>query len=76
MIVSLRIFFSAFANVAENTAFLGDVLLRFPDMAHSILKKNKEMDLTFKWSISFTNETGVYDGNDMKLLNLVRESAL
>ncbi|KAK2563506.1 Coiled-coil domain-containing protein 134 [Acropora cervicornis] len=62
---------SALANILENTALFGDILLRLPDITHKVYSKSKEWDLLARWSISFCNETQVYDEMDSRLLDLV-----
>jgi len=63
----------AFANTVENTMLLGDILLRFPDITHDILKKNKEWDISLKWAISFVGETDILSENDSQLMHLVSQ---
>lgn len=36
-----------------------------------VYSKSNEWKLLARWSVSFCNETKVYDGTDSKLLNLV-----
>ena len=68
--------FPAFANTVENTMLLGDILLRFPDITHDILKKNKEWDISLKWAISFVGETDILSENDSQLMHLVSTGSL
>lgn len=65
----------AFSQVAENTAFFADILLRLPDITHELLNKHKEWDLVIKWSVSFCNSTEIYEpgGIDNKILNLMAQ---
>lgn len=63
----------AIGHIVENTALLGDVVLRLPDIAHKIFSKNKEWELLTLWSLSFTNSTTIYDEVDSKLLNLMAQ---
>ncbi|XP_065058216.1 coiled-coil domain-containing protein 134-like [Rhopilema esculentum] len=63
----------ALALVVENTAFLGDMLLRLPDITHKILKRNKEWQIIVNWSVGFCNETGLFDNANEKLLSLVAQ---
>eukprot|EP00112_Aurelia_sp_Birch-Aquarium-sp1_P017096 Seg394.1 transcript_id=Seg394.1/GoldUCD/mRNA.D3Y31 product="Coiled-coil domain-containing protein 134" protein_id=Seg394.1/GoldUCD/D3Y31 len=64
---------NALAHVVENTAFFGDILLRFPGMTHKIIKSNKEWQIIINWSVGFCNETGLFDGANEKLLSLVAQ---
>ena len=41
------IFLTALANVLENTALFGDILLRLPDITHEVIK-NKRSDFILK----------------------------
>lgn len=63
----------ALANILENTALFGDILLRLPDITHKVYSKSKEWDLLARWSISFCNETQVYDEMDSRLLDLMAQ---
>lgn len=63
----------ALANILENTALFGDILLRLPDITYEVYSKSKEWELLARWSVSFCNETQVYDETDSKLLNLMAQ---
>ncbi|XP_073253136.1 coiled-coil domain-containing protein 134-like isoform X2 [Porites lutea] len=63
----------ALANVLENTALFGDILLRLPGITHEVYRKSKEWELLARWSVSFCNETKVYDDTDSKLLLLMAQ---
>lgn len=63
----------ALANVLENTALFGDILLRLPNVTHEVYRKSKEWELLARWSVSFCNETKVYDETDSKLLHLMAQ---
>ena len=39
------IFLTALANVLENTALFGDILLRLPDITHEVIIKTKDQTL-------------------------------
>ena len=41
------IFLTALANVLENTALFGDILLRLPDITHEVIE-NKRSDFILK----------------------------
>ena len=59
------------SKVFENTAMFGDLVLRLPDIVHSIYDKNKEWQLLIGWCYWFCKESGVFDGTNGKLLHLV-----
>lgn len=63
----------AFSNTLENTAFFGDLVLRFPDIMHDIMKRTKEGDLAVRWGVSFCQESSIYTDNEAKLLNLMSQ---
>ncbi|XP_023229150.1 coiled-coil domain-containing protein 134-like isoform X2 [Centruroides sculpturatus] len=63
----------ALAQTVENTAFFGDILLKLPDITHSILKKEKAWSLLMKWSLGWSNSTGIYDKKTTELMNLVAQ---
>ncbi|XP_032239016.1 coiled-coil domain-containing protein 134-like [Nematostella vectensis] len=63
----------ALAHILENTAFFGDVLLRLPDITHKIFRHSTEWELLAKWSVSFANETGIFDEMDTTVLNLMAQ---
>lgn len=61
------------SNILEDTALLGDVLLRLPDVTHEILAYNYEWTVMFRWSIGFCNETMLMDSKTVKMINLVAQ---
>ncbi|KAG8230402.1 hypothetical protein J437_LFUL010203 [Ladona fulva] len=63
----------ALSNILENTALLGDILLRLPDLTHEILNYNYEWTVMFRWSIGFCNETMLMDSKTVKMINLVAQ---
>lgn len=63
----------ALANVLENTALFGDILLRLPDVTYKVYTKSKDWELLARWSLSFCNETQIYDETDSKLLYLMAQ---
>ena len=63
--------FSVLSSVAENTALLGDIILRAPDAAHALLGQNPDWTLLARWSVSFMNESAIYEKREQTLLNLV-----
>lgn len=59
--------------MVENTAFFGDVVLRFPKIVHHYFDPNSNWNLLIRWGISFCNQTGVFDqGPHSPILRLVR----
>lgn len=68
-----RILSPAFSQVVENTAFFGDVVLRFPRIVHHYFDHNSNWNLLIRWGISFCNQSGVFDqGPHAPILSLVR----
>ena len=59
------------SKVLENTAMFGDLVLRLPDIVHSIYDKNKDWQITMTWAVWFATESRVFEGANSKLLNLV-----
>lgn len=69
----IRILSPAFSQVVENTAFFGDVVLRFPRIVHHYFDHNSNWNLLIRWGISFCNQSGVFDqGPHAPILSLVR----
>lgn len=67
-------FSSAYSHVVENTAFFGDVVLRFPKIVHHYFDRNSNWNNLIRWGISFCNQTGVFDqGSHSQVLVLVRQ---
>lgn len=60
-----------FSIVLENTAFLGDLVLRLPDISHSLLDSNSEWASVLQWAVSFCNDTNVFVDIDATHLSLV-----
>lgn len=64
----------AFSQVLENTAFFGDVLLRFPRIVHHYFDPNSNWNLLIRWGISFCNQSGVFDrGAHSPVLSLMAQ---
>ncbi|XP_004589789.3 coiled-coil domain-containing protein 134 [Ochotona princeps] len=64
----------AFSHVVENTAFFGDVVLRFPKIVHHYFDPNSNWNLLIRWGISFCNQTGVFDqGPHSPILRLMAQ---
>lgn len=61
------------SKVFENTAMFGDLVLRLPDIVHSIYDKNKDWQLLLGWCYWFCKESGVFDETNGKLLHLMAQ---
>lgn len=70
----IRVLLPAFSHVVENTAFFGDVVLRFPRIVHYYFDHNSNWNLLIRWGISFCNQTGVFDqGPHSPILSLMAQ---
>lgn len=64
---------SAYSHVVENTAFFGDVALRFPRIVHHYYDRNTDWGGLLRWGLHFCNQTGVFTGGaHQHVLTLVR----
>lgn len=64
---------AAYSHVVENTAFFGDVVLRFPKIVHHYFDRNSNWNSLIRWGIGFCNLTGVFEqGPHSQVLGLVR----
>jgi len=63
--------FLALSTILENTAFLGDIVLRLPDIAHELLNGNDDWKLLTQWAIDFTNDTRIFVDKDQQLISMV-----
>ncbi|XP_035470176.1 coiled-coil domain-containing protein 134 isoform X2 [Scophthalmus maximus] len=52
----------AYSHVVENTAFFGDVALRFPRIVHHYYDRNADWSGLLRWGLNFCNLTGVFTG--------------
>uniref|UniRef100_A0A3Q2CE39 Coiled-coil domain containing 134 n=2 Tax=Cyprinodon variegatus TaxID=28743 RepID=A0A3Q2CE39_CYPVA len=52
----------AYSHVVENTAFFGDVALRFPRIVHHYYDRNSDWGGLLRWGLNFCNQTGVFTG--------------
>ncbi|KAJ8387549.1 hypothetical protein AAFF_G00152450 [Aldrovandia affinis] len=52
----------AYSHVVENTAFFGDVALRFPRIVHHYYDRNTDWGGLLRWGLRFCNLTGVFSG--------------
>lgn len=63
---------TAYSHVVENTAFFGDVVLRFPKIVHHYFDRNSNWNSLIRWGIGFCNLTGVFEqGPHSQVLQLV-----
>lgn len=53
---------AAYSHVVENTAFFGDVALRFPRIVHHYYDRNSDWGGLLRWGLDFCNLTGVFTG--------------
>jgi hypothetical protein len=63
----------ALSNILENTVLYGELLLRLPDIVHSIMKDKNELQQLMNWSIMFTSETNLLDMAAAKLIHLTTQ---
>lgn len=63
----------ALSSVLENTVFLGEIVLRLPDVTHALLRNSTEWQMTVRWAVEFTNDTKILSGNEEKLLSLMAQ---
>jgi len=59
------------STILENTAFLGDIVLRLPDIVHELLASNDDWRQVTQWAIDFTNDTRVFVDKDRQLMSMV-----
>ncbi|KAJ8891027.1 hypothetical protein PR048_010536 [Dryococelus australis] len=62
---------TALANILENTALFGDIVLHLPDIAAPILHAKNEWEVLYHWSLSFSSQTSLLDKATHKLIHLV-----
>ncbi|XP_051640799.1 coiled-coil domain-containing protein 134-like isoform X4 [Manacus candei] len=64
----------AYSHVVENTAFFGDVVLRFPKIVHHYFDHNSNWNSLIRWGIGFCNLTGVFEqGPHSQVLRLMAQ---
>ncbi|KAJ7425944.1 hypothetical protein WISP_21437 [Willisornis vidua] len=64
----------AYSHVVENTAFFGDVVLRFPKIVHHYFDRNSNWNSLIRWGIGFCNLTGVFEqGPHSQVLRLMAQ---
>ncbi|XP_033120157.1 coiled-coil domain-containing protein 134-like [Anneissia japonica] len=59
--------------VLENVAFIGDIVLRLPDISHKIFDKNKEFLDELRWGMDFAERTDFLDDVHKQLFNLMSQ---
>ncbi|KAG8556428.1 hypothetical protein GDO81_018071 [Engystomops pustulosus] len=58
----------------ENSAFFGDVVLRFPKIVHHYFDRNSNWNNLIRWGIGFCNLSGIFDdGPHSQLLGLMSQ---
>lgn len=62
---------AALANILENTALFGDIVLRLPDVAHEVLRARHEWDVLLRWCLGFSTQTRLLDPATTRLVSLV-----
>ncbi|KTG03145.1 hypothetical protein cypCar_00034605 [Cyprinus carpio] len=66
----------SYSHVVENTAFFGDVALRFPRIVHHYYDRNADWSRLLRWGLRFCNQTGVFSGGaHQHVLTLVLHTA-
>lgn len=63
----------ALSTVLESTAFLGDIVLRLPDIAHELLDGNDDWKMLTQWAIDFTNDTRIFIEKDRRLISMMAQ---
>lgn len=63
----------ALANVVENTALMGEILLRLPDVTHKLLDAKNDLRLLALWCVGFCEESPLVDRPTKVLLHLMAQ---
>ncbi|KAE8611422.1 hypothetical protein XENTR_v10012445 [Xenopus tropicalis] len=64
----------AYSHTVENSAFFGDVVLRFPKIVHHYFDRNSNWNNLIRWGIGFCNLSGIFDdGPHTQLLGLMSQ---
>lgn len=61
------------AQILENAAFLGDVLLRFPEDVWAIFTSNPEWKAHFQWCLDFMTRSRLVDEATERMMKLVMQ---
>jgi hypothetical protein len=62
-----------FSTILENTAFLGDLVLRLPDIAHELLDSNSDWRSLTHWAVAFTNDSNVFVNGDGRVIHMMAQ---
>ncbi|CAM1315319.1 CCDC134 (predicted) [Pycnogonum litorale] len=65
----------ALAQILQNTAMFGEILLRLPDITHRIIdhETHKEWLALIKWSIGFSQSSLLFDSKTNEMMELVTQ---
>ncbi|XP_053577288.1 coiled-coil domain-containing protein 134 [Bombina bombina] len=64
----------AYSHTVENSAFFGDVVLRFPKIVHHYFDRNSNWNNLIRWGIGFCNLSRIFDdGPHSQLLGLMSQ---
>ncbi|XP_018419417.1 PREDICTED: coiled-coil domain-containing protein 134, partial [Nanorana parkeri] len=64
----------AYSHTVENSAFFGDVVLRFPKIVHHYFDRNSNWNNLIRWGIGFCNLSEIFnDGPHSQLLDLMSQ---
>ncbi|XP_075430134.1 coiled-coil domain-containing protein 134 isoform X2 [Ascaphus truei] len=64
----------AYSHTVENSAFFGDVVLRFPKIVHHYFDRNSNWNNLIRWGIGFCNLSRIFeDGLHSQLLGLMSQ---
>ncbi len=58
----------------ENTAFMGNLALHFPDFFGKYYDEKPQIQELIKWAFDFVNKTNLYDDTTQEMLNFVSKS--
>jgi len=64
---------NSIALILENAAFLGDVLLRFPDEVGAIFATKPEWKAHFQWCLDFMSRSRLLDDATERMMKLVMQ---
>ncbi|XP_075215558.1 coiled-coil domain-containing protein 134-like isoform X2 [Lycorma delicatula] len=63
----------ALSNLLENTALIGDIILRLPEISQSLLSSHNNWVILLSWSLQFANQTDLLDQQTVTLIDLVSQ---
>ncbi|XP_071950369.1 coiled-coil domain-containing protein 134-like [Antedon mediterranea] len=64
---------SMMSVVLENVAFVGDIVLRLPDISHKVFDKNKNFMDELRWGMDFAERTDFLDDIHKQLFHLMAQ---